>query len=907
VSLISGFSGNLDLQNQKEKEKYMKISTGKSKTALIALFLIAIMSASIVLTQTATAHTPSWNIPSFAYVVAQPNPVGVGQRVMIYMWVDIPLPSAAVTNDIRRHDYKLTITMPDGQKEVEEWPILDDTTGIQFFPYTPAQVGTYTLDFEYKGQNYTWSGAYQNDWFAGTTATATLTVQQEALPEATTGYPLPTEYWTRPIEGENTNWYAISSNWLNGPYIRTGATVTGGAGFGRYQPDGIGPNSPHIMWSKPIQYGGLVGGNDTTVSGETYYMGGSYNVRFSSAIVMQGSLFYQESYGNSGGGGDYVAVDLRTGQELWRINPSTTGVSLVPSFGYLYSLETPNQHGVLPNGVLIASYSVGGTMTPYGPMGGITCWAAYDPRTGVLTSMNITNVPAGTATGTLAPSAGSAASIAGPQGEYLIYTLTNLGTTSNINYYLSQWNSSNVFGGAGPMGVGTWYSGTANASLPSCYDWNISIPSLKGQWSIYRDVIFNNIMLLTQGSFGTGPRTNGEGINVTAVSLKPGSIGSILWTKYYPPAANNVTSQIIAVDANAGTFVTEDKETCMLTGFSLTDGSKVWTAEYPEARWDTMRRDTLAAYGNLYCAGFDGVLQCYDMATGKLEWTYGNGGAGNSTYAGLETAYGHYPIFVDVIADGKVYLGTTEHSPGAPWYKEAKYRCINATDGTEIWTMIGWGTGMYVGQYDIVADDSFVYLNCYDMQVYTLGKGPTATTVESPKAAITQGSSLIISGTVMDISAGTKQNEQASRFPNGVPAVSDVSMGDWMEYVYMQKPRPTNATGVQVTIDVIDSNNNYRNIGTTTSDSNGFFSFQWTPDIPGKYTVIATFAGSESYWPSHAETAFVVDAAPEATPGPTPTPPSMAEMYFLPSVAGIIVAIAVVGAVIVLIILRKRP
>ncbi len=66
-------------------------------------------------------------------------------------------------------------------------------------------------------------------------------------------------------------------------------------------------------------------------------------------------------------------------------------------------------------------------------------------------------------------------------------------------------------------------------------------------------------------------------------------------------------------------------------------------------------------------------------------------------------------------------------------------------------------------------------------------------------------------------------------------------MTEWMEYVYMQKPRPTEATGVPVIIDVLDANGNYRNIGNTTSDANGFYSLQWTPDIPGKFTVIATF------------------------------------------------------------------
>ena len=127
-------------------------------------------------------------------------------------------------------------------------------------------------------------------------------------------------------------------------------------------------------------------------------------------------------------------------------------------------------------------------------------------------------------------------------------------------------------------------------------------------------------------------------------------------------------------------------------------------------------------------------------------------------------------------------------------------------------------------------------------------------------AAITFGQSLVIRGTVSDIAAGTTQNEQSARFPNGVPAVSDSSMSNWMAYVYMQKPRPTDTTGVPVTISVVDANGNYRDIGSTKTE-NGFFSVTWTPDIPGKYTVYASFQGSQGYWPSNAMSAFVVDPA----------------------------------------------
>jgi hypothetical protein len=171
--------------------------------------------------------------------------------------------------------------------------------------------------------------------------------------------------------------------------------------------------------------------------------------------------------------------------------------------------------------------------------------------------------------------------------------------------------------------------------------------------------------------------------------------------------------------------------------------------------------------------------------------------------------------------------------------------------------------------------------------------------------AITHGSSLVIRGTVMDIAAGTKQPEQAARFPNGVPAVSDASMGRWMEYVYMQKPRPTDVAGVEVILSVLDPNNNVYDIGTATTDATGMYSLLWEPLVPGKYTVIARFAGSEGYWPSFAETAVGVEEAPAATPAPTPTPAPMTDMYVTGFGIGIIIAIVAVGVVLV-IVLRRR-
>jgi hypothetical protein len=172
-------------------------------------------------------------------------------------------------------------------------------------------------------------------------------------------------------------------------------------------------------------------------------------------------------------------------------------------------------------------------------------------------------------------------------------------------------------------------------------------------------------------------------------------------------------------------------------------------------------------------------------------------------------------------------------------------------------------------------------------------------------ADITIGSGLVIRGTVTDISSGAEQNEQSDRFPNGVPVASDAIMTDWMGYVYQQKPLPTDFAGVAVSIEVIDSNGNYRTIGTATTDARGFYSLNWTPDIEGKYTVIANFAGTDGYWPSSSETAFAVDPAVQKESIEFPQPIDNTMTIVGVGVA-ILMAVAIVGAVIVLM-LRKRP
>ena len=316
--------------------------------------------------------------------------------------------------------------------------------------------------------------------------------------------------------------------------------------------------------------------------------------------------------------------------------------------------------------------------------------------------------------------------------------------------------------------------------------------------------------------------------------------------------------------------------------------------------WGNAEHTWYFAYDHLYSVGIAGIVYAYDLATGKVDWTYTMSDPYNEPVTG-DNWWG----WIDLIADGKIYVGTLEHSAEQPVPRGGPYICINATSGEEIWRTNGMFRETRWGGQGVIGDSIIATMDTYDQRVYAIGKGPTKiTTTASPKVSAFSGS-ILVEGYVTDTSPGTEDYGLKVRFPDGVPAVSDASQSDWMLYVYKQFARPTNASGVEVSINVLDANGNYRQIGTTTSDLNGFYSFQWCPDIPGKFTVYTIFGGSKAYYGSYAETAFVIDNAPATTAAPTPAPASMVETYFVPSVVGIIVAIIVVGLALFLV-LRKR-
>jgi hypothetical protein len=165
----------------------------------------------------------------------------------------------------------------------------------------------------------------------------------------------------------------------------------------------------------------------------------------------------------------------------------------------------------------------------------------------------------------------------------------------------------------------------------------------------------------------------------------------------------------------------------------------------------------------------------------------------------------------------------------------------------------------------------------------------------------------MITGTVTDQSPSGRHNVAGSLdfSLKGTPAIADEYMDAWMEYMFHQRPIPADATGVEVILETLDPNDNYYEIGRTTSDINGNYGFKFTPPVPGTYKIIARFEGSASYGSSSETTYMSVEEAPAATPAPTPTPAPMTDTYVLGIGAAAIIAIVAIGLVIILM-LRKR-
>ena len=833
------------------------MSRNKKATAF-AMLLILSIALTLVALPSVNAQSDYRTKKTYAYVGATPNPVGVGQETLIHVGITDYL----LTQTDGWQGLTVTVTKPDGTTETLG-PLRTDSTGGTGTVYIPHAAGTYTLQTHFPAQWFNWTrtpafstNIYGNIWYdASDSEKLTLVVQEEPiLPYP--GSPLPTEYWTRPINAQHHEWSAVSSNWVTAPDNLVAK-------------NNDGPETAHILWAKPFAMGGLAGGD---MGPHAFECGDAYEGFFSGSTIIGGVLYYNlfKSSGGSNVEQIVVAVDLHTGEELWArplIDPDGNSDRL--SFGQVFYWDSYNYHAAFDY-----LWSTSGST-----------WDAYDAHTGRW-EYRMTDVP------TSSVQFGPTYSVRGPLDEIYIY---NVNTDKG---WMALWNSSRV-----GSSRGSWGSAVTGRALDGTrgYEWNVTIPT--GLPGTVRNIFFGDRII---GSDAAGWMTMDDlPVNIWCINLKPGLEGQLMFNVSWNPPAGDYTftwgtSYGGSPSLEDKVFIISCKETRAHYGFSLDTGLKIWGPTESQHYLDIFGMANIIADGKLISARMGGVVYAYDIKTGETLWTY------EATDHYNEILWGNnWPVRPLFIADGKLYLGHSEHSPVDPKPRGAPFICLDVETGEEVWRIDGAFRVTDWGGRSIIGDSIIATYDSYDQRIYAIGKGPTATTVTIRSDSVAQGSTVLIQGTVMDVSSGTEDYALRARFPDGVPAVSDESMSEWMKHVYIQFERPMDIEGVEVTLSVVDENGNYREIGKTTSSSDGFYSFAWTPDITGKYMVYASFAGSEAYWPSHAEAAFVVDEAGQQAKAPEFPAQVDNTMTIVGVGVAILAAIAVVGTVIMLM-LRKK-
>ena len=166
--------------------------------------------------------------------------------------------------------------------------------------------------------------------------------------------------------------------------------------------DAVGSLTSHVMWTKPIQSGGVVGGNNFEIQGDTYFEGSAYSQRYTNPIIVNGHLYYNPPLSFLGSNvGPTTCVDLRTGEVIWQ----RSDVPAI-SFAMIWDLQNGNQHGVWPALLCTANFA-----------------RVFDADTGDQL-FNVTGVPTGT-------------TVQGPNGEQLRYVISNQWQPLNSKLELS--------------------------------------------------------------------------------------------------------------------------------------------------------------------------------------------------------------------------------------------------------------------------------------------------------------------------------------------------------------------------------------------------------------------------------------------------------------------------------------
>jgi len=830
--------------------------------------------------------TPAYTFTSVPYMSFSPNPIGVGQSLLVNVWT-----SPGMYHAFAFTGYKVDIIKPDGTT-MTVGPFnsyVGDATA--WFNIVPDQVGTWQFKFSEPGM-YIPPGQYwdapgsttggfiaTSQWLyigasiyytAGSTDWQNLTVQQNMV----MGWPyrsLTTDYWTRPINpmwrdwgtsvGDypfNTVWYWPDGTALYPNNYKFTAYVTA-------------PNSCHVLWKRTLPLIGPAGMNGGFTQFDSY---STLATAGTPSIIYMGRCY--QSISKILDNGTQITVlqcyDLRTGTVYFERAglPATPSIIEYTPPGTNYAIGSTNiaRDTLADQGWVIDFIAFTGSQM-----------YKFSPASGAIT-LNCTLTQVTTS---------------GPA----VYI-----TLSTPTYYMPGYALA-------VQTIGTGASATYRLLNITTFGTN---PTLVGR-------IVSNI---------TWPYASLTGLFGGTYDAQDNLVGSIGWNT--PPGPQwGIGAQIQVVDASTGALlwnlntndtVTENDQSpsslIMNFGklaygahgrhwicFNARTGTILWTSEQTEYPWGAWWPYNTAQYqynstsAAIIAVTYEGVY-AINWADGKILWHFST----EPYYVPFEGPYNAQPFFTGVVsADGKIYTYNGEHTPTFPRTRGWSTWCINATNGQLIWRIYNPMTP------GAIADGYLTASNTYDGYMYVFGIGPSSTTVTATPKTPTEGSQILIEGTVMDQSPGQ---------PN-TPCVNDASMELQMEYIHEQMPIAglwgnQTITGVPVTLTAIAADGTVTDLGTvTTNGYYGTFGYSWTPAKAGLYTILASFNGDDSYGTSSAATMISVGAAPTVTAAPTPTPTPTATTqnlattadlmtYIVVAAIAIIIAIAIVGALI----LRKK-
>jgi hypothetical protein len=108
--------GEIHYWDEKGEKREMKLPKNRTAATAVAMMLVLTITVTMVALPIASAHTPPWSTPTFAFLSVTPSPVGANQALFVNFWLDKVPPTANVAFGDRWENLKV-----ESQSLTEAW------------------------------------------------------------------------------------------------------------------------------------------------------------------------------------------------------------------------------------------------------------------------------------------------------------------------------------------------------------------------------------------------------------------------------------------------------------------------------------------------------------------------------------------------------------------------------------------------------------------------------------------------------------------------------------------------------------------------------------------------------------------------------------------------------------------